>query len=292
MKDQQASAIARMMDAVNAGDAERYARLYMHDAVITIHGSAELRGRGAIEQHEVDLLREFPSARLAFYDMWQKGPLAVVHYAVNCPTRSGQAVGHEGLLFYRFHRSGLIEEERRYLDSLTPLAQMGMLGAVPARALPVLASELRTHVAGDSRVEGANVATVMAGFAALDSRAEAAFLATLAENVVLDDLVYPQPFVGQQLVKTWFRTWTGAVPDAKSEITSILGVGESVLVETVVRGTLKGELLWLRPAKEAFAVHRAAIVQVRAGKFTHVSLFMNSKELAQAVGQWPPRAGN
>ena len=31
-------------------------------------------------------------------------------------------------MFYRFDPTGLIVEERRYLDSLTPMAQLGLLG--------------------------------------------------------------------------------------------------------------------------------------------------------------------
>lgn len=269
MEERQAQAITQMMDAVNAGDAQRYASLYAEDAVVTIHGSGVLAGRRAIEEYEVELLRQFPGARLGFYDMWQKGSLAVVHYAVECRTPGRPSMGHEGLLFYRFHPSGLIAEERRYLDSLTPMAQMGMLGAAPARSLPLLPAELRVHVARGSPDASANVAAVTASFAALDSNDEPAFLSTLAADVVLDDLTHPQPFVGRTGVQTWLETWTQAVPGARSEITSILGVGELVLVEAVVRSS------------EAFTVHRAAIVRVKAGKLTHVALFMNGKELAR-----------
>jgi uncharacterized protein (TIGR02246 family) len=80
MEDRQITALNEMMNAVNAGDAKRYARLYAQDAVITIYGGGELKGRSAIEQYEVELLREFPGTRLAFYSVWQKGALAVVHY--------------------------------------------------------------------------------------------------------------------------------------------------------------------------------------------------------------------
>jgi hypothetical protein len=55
-------------------------------------------------------------------------------------------MGHEGLLFYRLHPSGLIEEERRYLDSLTPMAQLGLLGALPARPLPTLPTEMKADL--------------------------------------------------------------------------------------------------------------------------------------------------
>jgi uncharacterized protein (TIGR02246 family) len=290
MEDRQVSALEEMMRTVNAGDAGGYARLYAPDAVITIHGGGALTGRDAIEKYEEQLLHEFPDVRLAFRDVWQKGTEAVVHYAVNGRTPGGQPMGHEGLLFYRFQRSGLIAEERRYLDSLTPMAQLGALGPLPARPLPALAREMTAHVAKGSPEESRNVALVKASFAALDSRDEAAFLSGIADDAVLDEMTEPQPYAGRQNVRVWFARWTAAVPDARTEIVTIHGIGDSVLVEAVVRGTLKGPLGRLSPSTTPFAVHRAAIVQVKDGKLARISAFMNGKELAQAVGQWPPPA--
>jgi uncharacterized protein (TIGR02246 family) len=287
MQDRQVAALTGMMDAVNAGDAGRYARLHAQDAVIAIHGSGRLEGRGAIEQHEVELLRQFPGARLAFYDAWLEGPRAVVHYAVNGKTPGGQAMGHEGLLFYRFEPSGLIREERRYLDSLTPMAQLGLLGALPARPLPTLPARMKAHVAEGSPAEAENAARARAAFAALDSGNETAFLSSLAEDAVLDDLMLPRPFVGKQEVKAWLEEWTAAIGGASTEIASVLGAGEFVLVETVLRGTLKGPLGPVSAADRGFAVHRAAMVRVRDGRLSRLSFFTNGKELAEAVGQWP-----
>jgi ketosteroid isomerase-like protein len=291
MKDLQLTALNHMMNAVNAGDARGYAALYAKDAVITIFGSGEIKGRDAIEQYEVELLREFPGARLAFYSVWQSGIHAVVHYGVNGRTPGGQAMGHEGLLFYRFHASGLIGEEHRYLDSLTPMAQMGVFGAIQARAIPTLPTELKAYVDRHSYDEEKNVATVRASIAALDSKNEGAFLATIAEDSVLDELIYPQPYVGKHNAKAWFATWSGAVPDASTEITAIFGVGEFVLLKSVVRGTLKGPLGRLAPSNKQFTVHRGAIVRLKDGKLTQISAFMNSKEIAEATGQWPPPMG-
>src|SRR5678815_848083 len=48
MEDLQIRALTQMMEAVNAGDARRYASLYSQDAVITIYGGDELKGRDAI----------------------------------------------------------------------------------------------------------------------------------------------------------------------------------------------------------------------------------------------------
>src|SRR5262245_47523410 len=98
MEDRQVSALKEMMRTVNAGDAEGYANLYAEDAVIVMHGSGLLKGRHAIAEHERILLREFPGTTLAFYAVWQNGPLAAVHYGVNGKTPAGKPMGHEGLL--------------------------------------------------------------------------------------------------------------------------------------------------------------------------------------------------
>ncbi len=80
-------ALGEMASAVNASDAARYAMLYAPDAVLTIHGNGEFRGRAAIEQHERELMREFPGTRFAFHSIWQKGHHAAAHYAVRARTQ-------------------------------------------------------------------------------------------------------------------------------------------------------------------------------------------------------------
>lgn len=282
------AALKEIVRSVNAGDAKKYGIVYAPDAVIRIYGGEELKGRDAIEKYELDLLRQFPGTQIAFEAIWQKGPVAVVHYAVNGQTPAGQAMGHEGLLFYRFQPSGLIDEERRYLDSLTPMGQLGALGKVPVRRPPTLRTEMEVHLARDSGEEKKNIAIAQGSLGALDSKNEAVFFEHLADDAVIDDLIWPQPFADRQKLKTWFETEAAAV-DAQGEITSILGGGDFVLVETIVRGRLKGALGLVAaptPPKE-FAVHRATIFELRNGKIAHISAFMNSKELAEAVGQWP-----
>lgn len=290
IEQRQLAALAQMADAVNAGDAGRYASVYAPHAVITIYGSGKLQGRDAIEQHEVELLREFPGTRLAFYTLWQREALAVVRYGVNGKTARGEPMGHEGLLFFRFDPSGLIVEEHRYLDSLTPMAQLGILGGTAARALPVLPARMEVLVAEYSPREKKNAAVVTAALAAMDSENEPAFLSTLADDPVVDELIYTEPFTGKQEVARWFHDWTHAVAGASSEITNIVPVGDSVLAETIVQGTLNGALGRIRAGGKAFTVHRAMVFELRNGRITHIRAYMNGKELAEAVGQWPPRA--
>jgi ketosteroid isomerase-like protein len=279
-----------MRRAVNAGDAAAYARVYAPDAVITIHGGDVLAGRPAIEAYEVALLRQFPGTRFALYDVWQAGPRAVVRYGVNTPRSGGGLTGHEGLLFYEFLPSGLIGRERRYQDSLTPMAQLGLLGPGPARRPPTLPAEMAAHIAGGSPAESANVSLATACLAALVARDEGAFLSRLSADAVLDDVMETEPRVGRRAIQDWFESWTSAVPTAQTEVVSVFGVGDTVLVETIVRGTLAGTLGRVTASGREFTVHRAAIVRTMDGKVDRLTFFTNGKELAQAVGAWPPGA--
>jgi ketosteroid isomerase-like protein len=198
-------------------------------------------------------------------------------------------MGHEGLLFFLFNDAGLIVEERRYLDSLTPMGQLGALGSSPVRPLPTLPSAMTTLVAtGPS--DGRDAVTVARlALDAMNAHDEAAFLSLVRVDAVVDELMAVEPFVGAVNVKRWFAMWTGAVPDLKIDITTIAGAGDFAFAETLTRGTLKGAFGPLSPSARPFVVHRAMVFQVNGGKLARLDAFMNGKELAEAVGQWPVR---
>jgi ketosteroid isomerase-like protein len=198
-------------------------------------------------------------------------------------------MGHEGLLFFQFDPSGLIEEEHRYLDSFTPMSQLGVLGPGPTRAPPTLPASLTVHVAGGTPEEKGNVAIVKAAFASLDAKDRSRFLSSLAPDTTLDDLTMSQPFVGTGGAETWFTNWTTAVPEARTEITAIIGIGEFVLIESLVHGTLAGPWGRVSASNTPFTIHRGAVAQLKDKRLTRLSLFSNSQELARVLGQWPPR---
>jgi steroid delta-isomerase-like uncharacterized protein/uncharacterized protein (TIGR02246 family) len=280
------ASLTEMAAAVNAGDAARYARTYAPDAVIVLHGGERLEGRGAIEAYERQLLGEFPGARLGWQSIWRKGDRAAVHYAVTGKTPGGQAMGHEGLLFYRFAPSGLVAEERRYLDSLTPMAQLGALGpSAVTRPLPELAARPAVHVATGATSENDNVAAVRKWMDAWAVHDGAAAAALLAPDVAVDEMVEPRP---RDAARDWFRMWATALPEVTVEVVDALGVGDFVLAETIVTGSLEGPLGPVSASGRPVTLHRALLVQFAGGKIARVKAFLNGKELAQAAGQWPP----
>lgn len=285
---QQLASLTAMMRAVNRGDAEGYAGVYAEDAVITIYGSDRIEGRRAIQQHETELLTQFPGTRFALFSVWQTGRSAVVHYGVNGKTTSGVPMGHEGLLFYSFQASGAIQSEHRYLDSLTPMVQLGARDWGAARPPPRLPASVRGYVAKGSRGENDNAAIVNAALQSLDTNDRAGFVASVAADAVVDDLTSTQTFTGRQGVEAWVTRWKGAASDTRLEITTSFGVGDFVLVETVVRGRLSAALDRLSASETPFTIHRAVIARLRNKRIVSLAFFMNRAELARSVGQWPP----
>jgi hypothetical protein len=64
--------------------------------------------------------------------------------------------------------------------------------------------------------------------------------------------------------------------------------GDTVLFEVVLSGALTAALGGVSAPNQRFRVHRALLVRLDHGKITRFMSFINGKELAQAVGQWPP----
>jgi hypothetical protein len=285
--DAQLAALNRMVTTVNEADAAGYARLYAPDAIITIYGTGELKGRAAIQAHEVELLRQFPGARLAFSNVWQDGRHVVVRYAINARTPNGLTMGHDGLLFLRFDTSGAIIEEHRYQDSLTPMAQLGALRATAFRAPPVLPARLTAHVAAGSTEEQANGSVVTAMLAAMHGGDASAARGFFAVDATIDDVFLPQPFLARDAAASWIRTWTDASPSLELNVTTLLTIGDFVLVESVTSGSLLRSLGLVPASRRAFEVRRGFIVRLGKGKITSLVAFMNGKELAESGGSWP-----
>jgi uncharacterized protein (TIGR02246 family) len=283
--DAQLAALNQMMATVNAGDAAGYARLYAPDAVITIYGTGELKGRAAIEAHEVELLRQFPGARLAFSDVWQDGRRAVVRYMINARTATGQAMGHEGLLFFRFDTAGAITEEHRYQDSLTPMAQLGALRATAFRAPPPLPATFTTHVAGRSPQEQSNAAVVADLFAAINAGRQSEARSLFAADAAIDEVFLPQPFTGTDAPGAWLQAWADA--GTKLDVATLLPIGADVLVESAARGTLARNLGLVPASTRPFSIRRGFIIRLRNGEITSVAAFVNGKEIAESTGSWP-----
>lgn len=134
-----ADAIARSVEAVNSHDAKAFAATYASDAVV--HDPLypqPLKGRDAVEQDMVELLRAFPDASLTVGPLFQDGETFAAEYTIRGthggPLASpggeipatGKSITNNAAVFSTFNADGEVTEERRYYDIAGLLAQLGI----------------------------------------------------------------------------------------------------------------------------------------------------------------------
>lgn len=132
------NAFARAVEAVNAHDAKAFAATYAADAVV--HDPLypqPLRGRDAIEQDMVELLRAFPDARFTVGPLLQDGGTVAGEYTLRGThlgplatpdgeiPATGNSIDNSGAVFSTFNADGEVIEERRYYDVAGLIGQIG-----------------------------------------------------------------------------------------------------------------------------------------------------------------------
>lgn len=132
-----ANAFARAAEAFNAHDPKAFAATYAEDAVV--HDPLypqPLKGRDAIEQDVVELLRAFPDARFTLGPALQDGETVAAEYNLRGTHQgplaspngeipaTGKSLDSNGAVFSKFNAEGEVVEERRYYDVAGLFAQL------------------------------------------------------------------------------------------------------------------------------------------------------------------------
>jgi steroid delta-isomerase-like uncharacterized protein len=132
----------KLVDAINAHNADAVANLYATDAVATDPMYPQpLRGRDAIRKDYASYIRGFPDLRFELLTIVEKddrsgagelrlsgthtGPLMAPTGEEIPPTNKRADL--KGAVFGRINERGEIVEERRYYDSGTMLRQLGLV---------------------------------------------------------------------------------------------------------------------------------------------------------------------
>jgi steroid delta-isomerase-like uncharacterized protein len=130
------------VEALNAHDAKAFAATYAADAVV--HDPLypqPLKGRDAIEQDMVELLRAFPDARFDWGPLLQDGGTVAGEFTLRGThlgplaspdgeiTATGNSINNSGAIFSKFNADGEVTEERRYYDVAGLMAQIELAPA-------------------------------------------------------------------------------------------------------------------------------------------------------------------
>lgn len=282
LEDIELASIKAMSDAWAARDPKKLAERYAGDAAVTVYGQGDLTGRDAVAADAQKWLDGFADLKLAVGRVVSKGDMAVVEWAFTgthtgdfAGTKATQrSLGALGVSVLWFNVDGLVTKEHRIVDVATLLAQDDKR-AKPAsvRPPPQLPTSIEMHSSKGGPDEEKLVDLARQLHDAIAAKKEPEFLALLADDVTVDDLVQPRPLKGPKETKGLVAMITRGHTEAK---VSAKGFAADDLVVSVgeLTSTVKGKPL---------ETHFVTVLQIKAGKVAHMRRYAVAKELADSL---------
>lgn len=182
-------------------------------------------------------------------------------------------------------RSGKLPR-RRFLKTLTAMgisaAGVGAIAAAASRqvssasvakAAPVheqSREQLRLHDAHLANQTQSNVSALHDDY---------------ADHAVVEDSMYPRPFVGRAAIMGRKSIGMAAFPDVKINVTNRIVQGNQLTVEWVATGTHSGNFSGLAATGRSFSVPGVTVVVREYGKIVRESIYYDVAEVQRQLGR-------
>lgn len=278
---------------MNAHDSAKYASVFTDDVSDNMVGFPPMTTKADAQKSIQNVFDQYKDMKFWVTRTFTKNDMVATEYGWS-GTDTGGFMGHPatekqagamGFTVAWFTPDGLIKKEDRYMDMGTIMAQLGM-SKMKAPAIPTATSSIEAHVAKGTPDEDKANAFATSMYAAMDSKKEADFLATIDDKG--DFVDYSGPMAGvvthKADAKKFLSMWSKAFPDAKTTITNSFGVEDFVVVESNMNGTQKGALGPMKASNKPVSLHSAEIYQIANGKMIHGWSYSNGGELMMQIG--------
>ncbi len=280
-----------------AHDAAKCAAAYSADATFVQPG-----GQGWVERHKDDIQKNlgmlftgFPDVKLTVTRTYMKGNM-VAEEGVMTGTHTGEFMGHPAtnkkiggryISVMWFNDDGQIMKEHLYHDHAAMLGHLGFGDAKlkhrNVEAIPTVTLEQVSP--GDNAVEAKNTDALKAWLGAFEKKDDKAYLAGIADDVTHADYTRPEDVKGKDAAKKAFKELTTTFPDIKMTPTSVLAIGEYVIAEVEMSGTMKGDLGSVKSSGKSGTVHLAEVFKFnKDGKISWAGRWGSRMEFANAFG--------
>lgn len=104
------------------------------------------------------------------------------------------------------------------------------------------------------------------------------------ENAIVEDSMYPQPFVGRDAIMARKGTGMAAIPDLQINVVNRVVHGNQVSVEWVATGTHNGDFPGLAATGRSFSIPGVTVVVRHNGKITRESIYYDVAEVHRQLG--------
>jgi len=283
--------------ALAAHDAAKCAAAYSNDATF-----AEPSSQGFVEHNKDDIQKNlaslftgFPDVKLTPTRTYMKGNEVIIE-GVMTGTHTGDFMGHPAtnkkiggryLSVLWFNDDGLIMKEHLYHDHAAMLGHLGFGDAKlrhrNVEAIPTVTLEQIST--GDNAVESKNEAALRAWLGTFEKKDDKAYVAGISDDVVHADYTRPEDAKGKDAAKKAFKELTTTFPDVKMNPTSVMAIGDYVIAEVEMSGTMKGDLGSVKSSGKSGTVHLAEVFKFNHdGKIAWAGRWGSRLEFANAFG--------
>jgi ketosteroid isomerase-like protein len=258
------------------------------EAHLRFAGSTDVRGREKVVRALDSLLgafdeRSFVISRVLLTDSAQvvEWTMAGVHKAAR------KAVTIKGLALLWTRDDGSISDIHLYFDEAVLKAQIGEgppalrnLRPMPAPSRPPQEVEQER-----SPEESAHVALARDEIQALEDNNEAAYLATMTDDVEVITLESAEPSRGKAAARAYFRAMRGAIGHLDTEVENAWGIGPFVAIEYSISGEQRKPIGWVIPARNDALIKMGVVdvIETREGKIARVWRYDNPARMVSAL---------
>jgi len=284
--------------AWTAHDIKKMMENYAPDASMGFAGGKgwEDAKAGEIEKRLGAFWAACPDVKLGTVRVLVKNEIAIVEWVAS-GTNTGEMMGekptgkkfgnHGVSVVWVDKTSGKIARENMYMDEATFLGQLGKTDKnAKFRAVedaPKAEPEMVWAKEGDDTSK--NEGTVKALYAALEKHDEKAFLGVIADDAVHADYSQPADNKGKDAAKKELAEFAKAIPDLKVTAKNTWGIGDYVIVEGEMSGTLKGPLGPFKPTNKSATTHFVDVLKFnKDGKIAWAGTYSNGVEFAVQYG--------
>lgn len=278
-------------------DAAKCAAAYSADATFVQPGGQGWveRKKDDVQKNLANLFTGFPDVKMTATRSYMKGNMVAIE-GVMTGTHTGDFMNHPatnkkiGSRYFTviwFNDDGLIMKEHLYHDHAAMLGHLGFGDAKlkhrNVEAIPTVT--LEQIAPGDNAVEAKNTDALKAWFGAFEKKDDKAYLAGIADDVTHADYTRPEDVKGKDAAKKAFKELTTTFPDIKMTPTSVLAIGEYVIAEVEMSGTMKGDLGSVKSSGKSGTVHLAEVFKFnKDGKISWAGRWGSRMEFANAFG--------
>ena len=105
-----------------------------------------------------------------------------------------------------------------------------------------------------------------------------------AEHAVVEDSMYPHPFVGRSAIMSRKSAGIAAIPRLKINVTNRIVHGNQLTVEWVASGTHSGDYPGIAATGRSFSIPGVTVVVRQNGKIVRESLYYDMQEVRRQLG--------